>query len=220
MTRFLFPILLGVTGVAVLASLGVWQLQRLEWKETLIAEIEAQIADDPVALPAAPTPEVDAFLAVQLEGRIEGDAIPVFGTWRAAGAGYRMIAPVQSGDRRVLVDLGVSAVPDPVLPESVLAVTGNLNWPDERENNPDAEIWTNIDVSELARRLQTEPLLVVTREITGAETGLLPVPVGTDGIPNSHLGYAVQWFGLALVWAGMTAFLLWRMHGRTDEREA
>ena len=44
----------------------------------------------------------------------------------------------------------------------------------------------------------------------------MPLPVTTEGIPNNHLGYAVQWFGLALVWAGMTLFLLWRTARRTE----
>ncbi len=220
MKRFVFPLLLGVVGVAVLVSLGVWQLQRLEWKENLLAEIEARIAADPVALPATLSPEDDAFLAVRLDGVIDGPAIPVFGTWRGAGAGYRIIAPVATGDRRVLVDLGIAPAADPDLPVEPLSIQGNLNWPDETEPNPEAEVWTNVDVPALAARLDTEPFLVVAAEIDGAAPPAMLVPVGTEGIPNNHLGYAIQWFGLAAVWAGMTAFLLWRIHGRRDQREA
>ncbi len=220
MKKFLFPLLLGLTGVVVLVSLGVWQLQRLEWKEGLLADIEAKIAAEPVELPAEADPETDAFLAVTVKGAIGGDFVPVFGTWRGAGAGYRIIVPFDTGNRQVLVDLGVARDAAPGLPNERLEIVGNLNWPDETEKAPDAEIWTKIDVPELARRLDTEALLVVAREVRGAASVLQPVPVGTEGIPNSHLGYAIQWFGLALVWAGMTAFLLWRMHVRTDEREA
>jgi surfeit locus 1 family protein len=39
--------------------------------------------------------------------------------------------------------------------------------------------------------------------------------VDTSGIPNDHWGYAVQWFSLAAVWLGMTAYLLWRIRQRT-----
>lgn len=220
MKRVLFPILLGIVGVAVLVALGVWQLQRLSWKEALLAEIEARIADAPVALPEAPRPETDAYRAVALEGTVVGPAIAVFGTWREAGAGYRLIAPVGTGDRRVLVDFGVAAGPDTPLPEARLAITGNLTFPEETEPDPAAAIWTNLDLSAMADRLGAEPFLVVARDITGADPATRRVPVGTEGIPNNHLGYAIQWFGLAAVWAGMTAFLLWRIHGRTDEKEA
>ena len=43
----------------------------------------------------------------------------------------------------------------------------------------------------------------------------MPLPVTVD-IPNNHLGYAIQWFGMALVWALMTGYLLWRIKRRID----
>ena len=71
------------------------------------------------------------------------------------------------------------------------------------------------DVPAMAAHLETEPVLVIARTVTGTDARATPLPVSTEGIPNSHLGYAIQWFGLALVWAGMTGFFLWRMHRRT-----
>ena len=38
----------------------------------------------------------------------------------------------------------------------------------------------------------------------------------TVAIPNDHLGYALTWFGLAAVWAVMTALWLWRIKRRID----
>jgi surfeit locus 1 family protein len=63
--------------------------------------------------------------------------------------------------------------------------------------------------------LQTEPLLVVAGSAEGQEASIVPVPVNSSGIPNDHLEYALTWFSLAGVWAGMTAFLLWRIRRRT-----
>ncbi|MEL7461503.1 MAG: SURF1 family protein [Pseudomonadota bacterium] len=220
MNRVMFPILFGLLGVGVLTGLGVWQLQRLAWKENLLAEIETRISDAPIALPATPSVDESAFLSVTLTGTIDGAPIPVFGTWREAGAGYRIIAPVATEGRRVMVDLGVAGARDPELPSGTLTLDGNLTWPDEVEPNPDADIWTNLDLPAMAARLGTEPVLVVAREITGVQLPFAPIPIGTEGIPNNHFGYAVQWFGLALVWAGMTAFLLRRMHGQTGNTEA
>ncbi len=45
--RMLFPILMGLVGCAILVSLGVWQLQRMQWKEGILAEITARIGADP-----------------------------------------------------------------------------------------------------------------------------------------------------------------------------
>ncbi|MGB3148971.1 MAG: SURF1 family protein, partial [Paracoccaceae bacterium] len=30
-------------------------------------------------------------------------------------------------------------------------------------------------------------------------------------VPNNHLNYAITWFSLAVVWAGMTLALAWRI---------
>ena len=50
--------------------------------------------------------------------------------------------------------------------------------------------------------------------IGGDAQGVAPIPLSPQGIPNSHLSYAVQWFLLAVVWAGMTAGLIWRITRR------
>ncbi|MEM8823741.1 MAG: SURF1 family protein [Pseudomonadota bacterium] len=216
--RFILPILFGLAGAAVLVWLGLWQLDRLEWKEGVIAEITAKIADDSGPLPAAPDPVSDRYLPVSLSGAVAGAAIPVFGTWRGAGAGDRIVVPVDVGGRRVLVDLGVDpydpAAEEPfAVPQGTLEVIGNLDWPNETSDD-DGDRWLGRDVPALAAELGTEPVLIVARSVT-PDPGLIPAPVGTDGIPNNHLGYAIQWFGLAIVWLGMTGFLLWRMTRRT-----
>ncbi|MEM7488778.1 MAG: SURF1 family protein [Pseudomonadota bacterium] len=218
--RLILPLLFGLVGAAVLVGLGVWQLQRLDWKEGVIAEITARIVADPVPLPADPDPAADRYLPVTLRGTVVGAAAPVFGTWRGAGAGDRIVVPVETGDRRVLVDLGVSpydpaaAGTAPVLPDGPLTVTGNLDWPEDGGDPPEGGRWYGRDVPALSAALGTEPVLVVAREVV-PDPGLVPAPVGVEGIPNNHLGYAIQWFGLAMVWLGMTGFLLWRMTRRT-----
>jgi len=45
------PLVFGILGVAVLVSLGKWQVDRLAWKEGVLADIEARISADPVPLP-------------------------------------------------------------------------------------------------------------------------------------------------------------------------
>ena len=41
MIRYLSAILIGAGGIVIVLSLGIWQLQRLEWKKTVLAEIDA-----------------------------------------------------------------------------------------------------------------------------------------------------------------------------------
>ncbi len=56
MRRSLFFIIIGLGGAAILVSLGLWQVQRLAWKEAIVADINSRITAAPVDLPAQPDP--------------------------------------------------------------------------------------------------------------------------------------------------------------------
>ena len=221
--RLLFPLIVGIGGSCLLASLGAWQLQRLAWKEGILAEIEAKIAADPVPLPAAPTADRDKYLPVIVEGDFDGEDVAVLVSLPQVGPAYRLVASFETADgRRIMVDRGAVPVANRVHAMSAKSVTvhGNLHWPDEVDRwtpMPDLEagIWYGRDLAAMAAELRTEPVLVVTREASSNDPAATPLPVTTEGIPNNHLGYAVQWFGLAAVWAVMTLFLLWRIRKRT-----
>ena len=210
---------LGLGGVAILLSLGIWQVQRLAWKEGILAEIAARIAADPVAVPAAPDAVVDRYLPVALEGRFDADFVRVLVSQKGIGAGYRIVSALETtAGRRVLVDRGVIPVAAsmPASPGGSVRVTGNLHWPEERDgftpaNDLADNLWFARDVAALATHLEAEPVLVIAREITPPEAAITPLPVGIGNIPNDHLSYAITWFSLAIVWLGMTLFLLWRI---------
>jgi surfeit locus 1 family protein len=215
MRRLWFPVLLGVVGVAVLIGLGLWQLGRMEQKEALIARIEAQIGAEPVELPAAPDPVADQYRPVAVTGTLGGEEVHVLTSLE--GPGYRVISALTSGERRLLVDLGFvpeEAKDAPRMAEGV-TVTGNLMWPQEADSwtpAPDESrgIWFARDVGAMAEALGTEPVMVVAREVRGADLGTVPIPVDTAGVPNDHYEYALTWFGLAVVWAVMSGLLILR----------
>jgi len=222
MRRFLFPFVAGLGGAAILAALGVWQLQRLAWKEGVLAQIEARIAAPPVPVPADPDPGADRYLPVRATGTTGERELHVLVSDRELGAGFRIVTAFETGGgRRLLLDRGF--VPDEAKdsprPPAYLAVTGNLHWPDERDRfTPDDDVsgnwWFARDVGRMAAALDTEPVMIVARTAEPPQEGILPMPVGTEGIPNNHLGYAVQWFGLAAVWLGMTALFIRRKTAR------
>ncbi len=220
MRPILFLLVFGVTGLAVLVSLGNWQVRRLQWKEAVLSEIQARLGEDPVPIPAQPDPDTDKYLAVTVTGTMEPGEIAVLISTRDFGAGYRIIAPFRTDDgRRILIDRGFVPTPakDRARRTGRMTVVGNLHWPDEIDSftpEPDrkAEIWFARDVPALAAELETDPVLVIARSRT--DPGVTPLPVDTAGIPNNHLQYAVTWYGLALVWALMTAYFLWRNRAR------
>lgn len=219
--RMIIPLLIGLLGGAILISLGVWQLNRLAWKEAVLADIDARIADAPVALPARPDPQADRYLPVTATGRFTGEQIDVLVSRKQIGPGVRVVEAFETADgRRVLIDRGFlrqDARDAPRL-SGPATVEGNLHWPDEVDGftpPPDATtgLWFARDVPAMAQALNTEATFIVARRPTGGD--IEPMPVDSSGIPNDHMNYAITWFSLAAVWLGMTAYLLWRIRQRT-----
>ena len=219
--RFIAPIAIGLLGTVVLVLLGNWQIERLAWKEALLADIEARLLADPVPLPAVPDPDKDNFLAITVEGQLGPRELQVLVSTKGQGAGYRLIRALEMADgRRVLVDLGYvrAAQRRQERPAGEAAIVGNLRWPDDRngstpENDVARNDWFARDLDQMADELETEATLVVARTVR-PDKQTQPLPTGSAGIPNDHLGYAMTWYGLALVWAGMTLFWIWRMASR------
>jgi len=220
--RMIFPLLLGITGIAILLSLCVWQVQRLTWKEAVLREIDARISAPPVDLPEKPNSVTDRYLPVKVSGHFTGENLDVLVSRKTIGAGYRVIAVLEADNgRRVLVDRGFLAEAARGLPREVttVTVTGNLLWPVEVDSftpPPDESrsIWFARDLPAMAAKLNSEPLLIVARSETG--DSIEPMPVDSSAIPNDHLTYAITWFLLACVWAGMTLLLLWRIRRKLD----
>lgn len=208
----------GVIGTAVLIWLGVWQLQRLEWKEGILSEIESRIVADPVALPAQIEPERDKYLPVRVTGTVTGGELHVLVSRKQVGPGYRIISRfVTEAGRSVLLDRGFVKIDqkNASRPLGETSVLGNLHWPEETGSaipEPDlkAGIWFARDVPAMAQVLGTEPVLIVARSEGWASNPLTPLPVDTAGIPNDHLNYAITWFSLAVIWLVMTGAVLWR----------
>jgi len=220
-------------GLAILCSLGVWQVQRLHWKEHLLGRI--------AALQAAPAQPADAALDRLARGgdldftRVTADC-PGLGAApflelhaiRDGQAGSRLISPCAVAGQRyrtLLVDRGfvadvISARP-PVnrADRTPLRVTGVLRAPDPPNaftppNETQANHWYSRDVAAMARTLGAPapaPLMLMAETSTNPGwKALVPAPLPTE-IPNRHLEYAITWFGLAGALLAVYAAMLWRM---------
>jgi len=217
--RMIMPIVFGIVGIAILVSLGNWQVRRLAWKEGVLAAIDAKMNGMPVPVPEAPNRERNMYLHVVAVGEMGAGEVHVLSSSPETGPGYRIIAPftLENG-RRILVDRG--NVPEgqkqAVRGLESGRIEGNLLWMQDPPSFPPdlgKNIWFNRDTEALAVALNTEPILLVMNQTT-LSSGPLPAAVGVN-IPNNHLGYAVTWYGFALVWLGMTLYLLIRIKRKT-----
>ncbi len=218
---------MGIGGVSVLAGLGLWQLQRLEWKNTLIAELESRLAEPAIELTGDETPD-DNFLPARAAGRfLQPDEAPQFRFLTSLapyGPGFRLISVFElNSGSRILVDRGYipqsvaprSATP-PAPPEGVVAVEGALHWPREvTDYTPEPNVAEKLvfarDVPALAALLATQPVMIVVAKSAArdGERWPAPLPPSVD-LPNDHLGYAITWLAMAAIWLVMTLVFVFR----------
>lgn len=218
------PLMFGILGAAILIWLGMWQMQRLDWKRDILNQIETRISAPPAPLPAVPNPDTEKYMPVSLTGDIETGEIHVLVSRKHVGAGYRVIAPFLMDDgRRILLDRGFITTPQKKAERKIgpVAINGNVHWPDDRnsstpDNDVSGNIWFARDIPQMAEVLKTEPILVVQNGTSEIDPTVTPLPVDTSGIPNDHLQYAITWFSLAIVWLIMTATYIWRTRARKE----
>lgn len=211
-------VLLGVAALAVffgLLALGIWQVERRAWKLDLIARVDQRVAAAPVAPPsdwAGIDADRDEYRHVRISGRFLNDREAQVVASTAKGAGYWVLTPLQAADGTViLVNRGFVPTEnrDPATRaaghvDGPVTVTGLLRITEPkggflRSNDPAAERWYSRDVAAIAaaRGLTNVAPYFVDADATPNLGGL---PIGgltVISFPNSHLVYAVTWFGLA-----------------------
>lgn len=236
--RILFIVLFGLGGAGVLLSLGLWQMDRLLWKQELIQKIAQRAEREPSPVSGEETQERDEHRAATASGRYvtEAGQLRYLTSFKGVGPGFRLIAPFElAGGERILVDRGFApeAVAPrlgepPAPPSGEQTLRGVLRWPNETsrftpEPDTEARIWFARDVASMAEQLGTAPvLLVLTPPPQAAPTALsriswpAPAPVTID-LPNNHLGYALTWFSLTAIWLAMTGVFAFRTRRQDNE---
>jgi surfeit locus 1 family protein len=208
----------GVTVAALIATvilvgLGVWQLERLQWKLALIAEVESHMTAPPLSLDDAlksPTGAMQ-YRRVALEGRFDNASEAYVFTTREGGeAVYHVLTPfIAGGGQTLLVDRGY--VPkDKLDPATRIPVEGPTRlvgvWrvpdaPGTFTPPPDVahRIWYSRDLKGIAAadRIRLAAPVVIEADATPNPGGWPKGGQTVVSFRNEHLSYAVTWFGLA-----------------------
>lgn len=207
-------------------ALGIWQLYRLQWKLALIERVDSRIHADPVAAPGpAQWPQIsarrDEYLRVLLEGRFLAGHDSRVQALTRLGPGFWILSPLQTPDGySVLINRGF--VPDDwkgdtTADAATVTVTGLLRLSEPkgaflRHNDAAAGRWYSRDVAALAAASHltaVAPYFVDAEAAAGDRPEQWPrAGLTVISFPNSHLGYALTWFALALMCAGAAAYVL------------
>jgi len=213
-----WPSLAALIALAVLLGLGTWQMQRLDWKAALIAEMQARGAAAAIELPRdLSAPDLE-YRKVRLRGTFLHDRELYLSSRTNKGkVGLHVVTPMRLDDGRIiLVDRGwvppekkdpaaraEGQVAGPVALEGVLrrGGWGGSTW-FQPANQHEENLWLWLDLPAMAARAG----------VPGAETAayvaahLAEIPGGYPlggtarvDLSNNHLQYAITWYALAAI---------------------
>lgn len=216
------PGLLVAIGIvlAILLSLGTWQVFRLQWKEQLLAEIETRRHSPPAGLAeverrAKAGEDID-YVPMTVSGTFEHAYEQYFFATLDGEVGYHVYAPLVMADGRVIfVNRGFipEALKDPakraegLLGGSVTVtglarakLEGKPSWvvPD---NEPAKQLyfWKDLDAMAASAAMPPDKLVpfFIDADATPNPGGWPKGGITQLDLPNNHLSYALTWYGLA-----------------------
>ena len=218
------PGILAAIGVAlaILLSLGTWQVFRLQWKEHLLAEIETRRHAPPVDLAAVEQRVRDGadieYLPATVSGTFEHAHEQYFFATSDGDVGYQVYTPLVMADGRIVfINRGFvpEALKDPAKRSDgqvagAVTITGlararldgKPSWvvPD---NEPARQLyfWKDLDAMAASAAVPKDRLVpfFVDADATPNPGGWPKGGVTQLDLPNNHLSYAFTWYGLAAV---------------------
>jgi surfeit locus 1 family protein len=219
------PVLLisATIALAILIALGIWQMQRLAWKEGLIEAMAVRST----LTPLSPAAFVDAvkegedieFFPVRLEGQFDPDHQVRFVTSAISDPDRTDIyMPLDTAAGRLWVHVGIAGPGQRVIappPGAVglvrVAARSNRFVP---MNDPAANVWFWPDVAKMGTVQTATPghyLALQPAFDSQSDRFTLNNPRAAPQLSNNHLGYALTWFGMA---AGLIVIVALMMRRR------
>jgi surfeit locus 1 family protein len=205
--------------LAILIGLGTWQVERLQWKTAVLAQIDAAEAAPGVPMPASPAP----FEKVHVNGHLLGNLRATYGAEvhdlrQGPVLGTELIVPLQSrSSRLMLIDLGW--IPSDQrysvrFPTDAVSIDGYVR-PAEHAgvfsatDSPDTHEYYTLDPQVIAAGFGMRGVEAFTLIAMGpAPVGVYPEPAThLPRPPNNHLQYAITWYGLAVTL--VVIFIAW-----------
>ncbi|MEB0091932.1 SURF1 family protein [Pseudomonas sp. CCI1.2] len=222
----------------LLILLGFWQLDRGEQKRVLLNQYAERRVADPIASTQLEQTADPAYRRVQLRGQFDAaHSLMLDNSTRGGRGGIELIQPFhdQASGLWLWVNRGWLPWPDrrtsPVFttPQQVLSLSAwvyvptaatfqlgadpvGAPWPRLVTAVNPGKLWTELGRSGFADELRLEP---------GPAAYQLDWPIVAIG-PEQNLGYAVQWFAMAVALFGLFLYLGYRNakeknHGSSHE---
>jgi surfeit locus 1 family protein len=214
--------ILALCAFSILIALGVWQLERRSWKNSLIARFEAGLSETPSAY----RPNADEFSHIRVKGEfLNADTMKLLTPAPEAargktleGFGYQLFTPLKYAGGIVFVNRGfvpqsLANTPAPAGGADITGIVRLAGTPSWFTPPPelDKRVFFDADIPAMAAAAKFK----TGEAVTSAYIQAAPVfsaaqwPQPRDprellaSIPNRHLEYVFTWFGLAAALAGV-----------------
>ncbi|MEM6303896.1 MAG: SURF1 family protein [Pseudomonadota bacterium] len=222
--RRVFALALCGLAFATFIALGTWQLQRLEWKQDLIAAVDARAFGPPQALPRDFRAEDHAYLRARVEGT-PMDAELRVKALTELGPGDWVMSPLETRYGILWVNRGfVPSLEPSTLTPLPTQITGLLR-PSEPEgtllesNDPEAGRWVSRDTLAMSEAVGLGETLdyFIDADHTDAEDDWPRGGMTIITFRNTHLTYALTWYAMAALLLGAVVAVSWprnRSNGR------
>jgi surfeit locus 1 family protein len=232
----LWPTLISLPILVLSLSLGIWQMERREWKLDILDRLTANQAAAPLTLDELlrGNPLRHEYGRVKVAGTFMHDKeFHLAARSLKNKVGMQVVTPLKTDDGRiVLFDRGwiPSEKKEPAQrAEGQVAgrveLTGIVRRSQIKgrfvpDNAPDKNVWFQVDVPLMRQLAGAAPDPGLDTFFLEADATPNPggVPVGGQtrlDIPNDHLQYAITWFLIALALAGVYLAYHWE-NGRLD----
>jgi surfeit locus 1 family protein len=243
--RWLLITLLVIVGVAVLARLGKWQLDRLAQRRALNASVQAQIAAPVLDLSGSALQdnlanmeyrkvtvvgEYDFSQQVALSNQVEGSewGVHLITPLRIQGTNTAVLVdrgwvPVQgseSGDWSKYDEPGTVTVRGVIRDSQIKSDLGLRSDPTLAPGQTGLKAWNFVNVSRISQQVSMPLLPVYIQEAPDPSWAGQPVRTQPqlDLSEGPHLGYAIQWFAFAILLAGGYPFFILRQERKEKEQ--
>ena len=189
------PTLFAVPTFIILILLGSWQVQRMSWKQDIIASFEQQMAKQPVIPPLDIKESTDwRYTRVRATGRF-------------------------LHDKEILL---TGRTFEGTIPTDIVVMEGILRQDNRKgyfvpENEPNNEVWLYVNTKQIAEYRDIGPVPGYYIDELRAP-GPYKLPIGAAGkieVRNEHLKYAVTWFLLAITL--LAVYIVYHTRKREDD---
>lgn len=210
----LWPTVAAIFFMVVLLMLGNWQLSRAQEKEARQERLD-QLSQQPVvSLPTTPVKLKDyQFRQIEVHGTyVPSHTIYLDNKINRGIAGYQIVTPVKLGksSMHVLINRGWIAagrsrnqLPNVPTPDGQITVSGIAHSPTQRTlelstKTVSGRVWENLHLDRYrkATGLTLQPLLILQQN--DVKDGLVRKWSRPDSGAARNIGYAFQWFSMAL----------------------